>query len=53
MATWFWKGRGIALGILVGALTVGSAMPHLVNGLGGLDWRLVIYATSALTLVGD
>ena len=53
MATWFRKGRGIALGILVGALTVGSAMPHLVNGLGGLDWRLVIYATSAFTLVGS
>jgi MFS family permease len=52
MATWFRKGRGIALGILVGALTVGSAMPHLVNGLGGLDWRVVIYATSALTLSG-
>src|SRR5829696_7994071 len=52
VATWFRKGRGIALGILVGALTVGSAMPHLVNGLGGLDWRLVIYATSALTLAG-
>ncbi len=52
MATWFRKGRGIALGILVGALTVGSAMPHLVNGMGGLDWRVVIYATSALTLIG-
>src|SRR5829696_1473341 len=46
------KGRGIALGILVGALTVGSAVPHLVNGLGGLDWRVVIYATSVLTLAG-
>ena len=52
MATWFRKGRGIALGILVGALTVGQAMPHLVNGLGGLDWRTVIYATSALTFAG-
>ena len=52
MATWFRKGRGIALGILVGALTVGSAMPHLVNGLGGLDWRVVIYTTTALTLSG-
>jgi MFS family permease len=52
MSTWFKKGRGIALGILVGALTVGSAAPHLVNGLGGLDWRLVIYVTSALTLAG-
>lgn len=27
-------------------------MPHLLNGLGGLDWRVVILGTSALTLVG-
>jgi MFS family permease len=52
MATWFRSGRGTALGILVGALTLGSALPHLVNGLGGLDWKLVVYATSALTAVG-
>jgi MFS family permease len=52
MSTWFREGRGIALGILVGAIVVGQAMPHLVNGLGGLDWRLVIYVTSGLTLVG-
>jgi MFS family permease len=52
MATWFRRGRGFALGTLVGALTVGSAAPHLVNGLGGLDWQLVVYATSALTVVG-
>jgi MFS family permease len=52
MATWFQRGRGVALGILVGALTLGSALPHLVNGLGGLDWRTVIWVTSALTLAG-
>jgi MFS family permease len=52
MATWFRRGRGTALGILVGALTVGSAAPHLVNGLGGLEWETVVYATSALTLAG-
>ena len=52
MATWFRRGRGTALGILVGALTLGSALPHLVNGLGGLDWRIVIAATSAVTVVG-
>jgi MFS family permease len=52
MSTWFRKGRGIALGILAGALVLGNAMPHLVNGLGGLDWRLVIYATSLMTLGG-
>lgn len=52
ISTWFKRGRGVALGILAGALVVGNAMPHLVNGLGGLDWRLVIYVTSALTLAG-
>jgi MFS family permease len=52
MSTWFRKGRGTALGILVGALTLGSAAPHLVNGLGGLKWELVVYATSALTAAG-
>ncbi len=52
MSTWFKRGRGIALGILVGALIIGNGMPHLVNGLGGLDWQVVIYATSALTLLG-
>ena len=52
MATWFRKDRGTALGILGGGIIVGNAIPHLVNGLGALDWRVVIYATSALTLVG-
>jgi MFS family permease len=52
MATWFRRGRGTALGILVGALTLGSAAPHLVNALGGLDWQTVVYATSALTVAG-
>lgn len=52
MATWFRINRGTALGIMVGALTIGSASPHLVNGLGGLDWRVVIIGTSMMTLAG-
>jgi MFS family permease len=52
IATWFMRGRGLALGVLVGALTLGSALPHLVNALGGLRWQLVIAATTALTLAG-
>ncbi|MDP8992577.1 MAG: MFS transporter [Actinomycetota bacterium] len=52
MATWFRKGRGMALGVMVGALTVGSALPHLINGLGGVRWRVVIMVTSVLTAVG-
>ena len=51
-STWFRRGRGTALGIVVGALTLGSAAPHLVNGLGGLDWRVVVWVTSGLTVLG-
>jgi MFS family permease len=52
MSTWFREGRGLALGILAAAIVLGNGLPHLVNGLGGLDWELVIFATSALTLFG-
>jgi MFS family permease len=52
MATWFRAGRGTALGILVGALTLGSALPHLVNGVGGVAWESVIVATTVLTATG-
>jgi MFS family permease len=52
MATWYRRGRGTALGVVVGALTVGSALPHLVNGLGGLRWEVVVVSASALTVTG-
>ena len=52
MATWYREGRGTALGVLVGALTIGSAAPHLVNGLGGLDADVVVAMTSILTAIG-
>jgi MFS family permease len=52
MATWFTRGRGTALGVLAGAIAMGSALPHLVNGLGGIAWEPVIVATSAMTVAG-
>jgi MFS family permease len=52
MSSWYQAGRGYALGVMIGALTLGSALPHLINGFGTLDWQIVIAATSALTLVG-
>ena len=52
MATWFREGRGLAIGILVGALTVGSAMPHLVRGLTDLPWRQTLLVASALAVAG-
>ncbi|MGE4128780.1 MAG: nitrate/nitrite transporter [Hyphomicrobiaceae bacterium] len=52
IATWFRTGRGLAMGVMVGALTLGSAMPHLVRGLGqGLDWRIVIMTSSVGALI--
>lgn len=52
MAAWFRRDRGLALGVMVGALTLGSALPHLVNGLGGLSIEVVVVTTSALTVAG-
>ena len=52
MSTWFRRQRGTALGLMVAALTLGSAAPHLVNGLGGARWQVVIATTSALTAAG-
>lgn len=51
MATWYRSAeRGTALGILVGAIAVGSAVPHLVNGLGGLPWEHVVLASSLFSV---
>lgn len=49
---WGLKDRGLLVGILVGALTLGSALPHLITGLGGTDWRLAVYTTSAAAFAG-
>jgi MFS family permease len=52
ISTWFTKGRGTALGIMIGALTLGSALPHLVSSFGPIHWHHVIVATSAMTATG-
>jgi MFS family permease len=53
MVGWFRRGRGLAIGALVGALTLGSALPHLIAGLGlggSLAWQAVIVSTSVAAL---
>jgi MFS family permease len=52
MATWFRRGRGTALGVLVGALTLGKASPYLVNAVGSADWRWNVLFVSGLALAG-
>lgn len=52
MASWFKRSRGMALGVLVGALTLGKASPYLVNGLGSANWRQNIFFISLLAIAG-
>lgn len=52
MSSWFAEGRGFALGVMIGGLTIGSALPHLVNALGGLAWEPTLLIVSGLTLTG-
>ena len=52
IATWFKTGRGLAMGTMVGALTLGSASPHLVRAIGStLPWQTVVGATSIACLI--
>jgi len=56
MATWCKKDRGMGIGLLVGALTLGSAVPHLLNALpifgdnGMPPWRTILLTTSLLSI---
>ena len=51
MATWFRERRGMALGVLVGALTMGKATPYLVNALGSGNWRTNVLFVSLLSVI--
>lgn len=46
-------GLGKSLGFLVGALVLGTALPHLLKTvLQNLPWRYIVYSTSALSIIG-
>ena len=56
-ATWFVQNRGLAIGIVVGALTVGKALPYLVEAVGGVgpgapSAASVVAVTSAAATLG-
>ena len=52
-AGWFRERRGTALGVVVGAVGIGSALPHLLAWIGaGLPWRAIVGASSVLALAG-
>jgi len=58
VATWCKQDRGVGIGLLVGGLVLGTAMPHLLNavpllGAGGMPpWRGVLLAASGLAALG-
>jgi len=53
ISTWFVRGRGLALGCVIAALTLGSSSPHLVRFLSGsIDWRAVVSTASICTVLG-
>ncbi len=52
-ADYYQKGLGKSLGYLVGALVIGTALPHLIRGLTDqLPWRLVLILTSSFAVFG-
>jgi MFS family permease len=51
-AGWFRHGRGLALGVLIGALTLGKAFPYLLSALYGRRWREPLIAASLLAVAG-
>jgi MFS family permease len=53
VATWTRADRGFGIGLLVGAITLGNAMPHLLNAAGGAgDWQRVLYGAAGLAAIG-
>jgi MFS family permease len=53
VAGWFREGRGTAIGILVGALTLGSAAPHLVRwAVPSEVWRAVLLVAAGSAVIG-
>ena len=47
------KGLGKSLGLLVGALVLGTAFPHFLKGFNtDYSWEFVLWATSGLSVLG-
>jgi MFS family permease len=51
-ATWFRSRRGVAIGIIVGALTVGKALPFLIKAFAVEGVGPVVVGSSLLAVVG-
>ena len=52
VVSWFPRHRGSALGVLLAALTAGSALPNLLTALNPVRWQAILLISSTLALVG-
>ena len=57
-ASWTKSSRGFVFGLVVGAMTLGSASPHFLNyfiksGLGNADWQVVLLVASVLAVLSS
>ncbi len=50
MASWFRRGRGLAIGVMVGALTIGSGTPHLLRAMPLDQFAVAIWPGSTTSL---
>ncbi|MGE7023434.1 MFS transporter [Solibacillus cecembensis] len=54
ISEWFPRKRGLAMGILIAALTLGSSLPHfIVIFFSSLSWKFVIICSSVLALLSS
>jgi sugar phosphate permease len=53
VATWFRRGRGLAIGTLLGGLILGKSMPYLIHSIGQVPWpRMLLLASGASVIAG-
>lgn len=52
MASWFRANRGLAIGVLVGGLTLGSGSPHAIAASGNPSWKTLLLVSAGLALAG-
>src|SRR2546423_2471962 len=52
-ATWFRTERGLAIGVIVGALTIGKATPYLVRAIPHVGLRPVVLTSSVGALIAS
>lgn len=52
ISSWFPRGKGLAIGLLIGGLTLGSALPEFMAGLSPAgNWETLIFISSGLAIL--